>query len=98
MTNFDFQFVFRFIFQVSLNTPKTFEKYPVLQYTTFFVDTIVTFLFSAEMCAKIHIRGILKGENPYLKDHWCQFDMVMVLFQIISVVLQVFELLNVVTL
>jgi sodium leak channel non-selective protein len=87
-----------FKFQVSLNTPKTFEKYPMLQYTTFFVDTIVTFLFSAEMCAKIHIRGLYKGENPYLKDHWCQFDMVMVLFQIISVVLQVFELLNVVTL
>lgn len=45
---------------VSLNTPKTFERYPVLQYCTFISDTVVTLLFSAEMIAKMHIRGMLK--------------------------------------
>lgn len=45
---------------VSLNTPKTFERYPTLQYVTFIADTSVTVLFSAEMIAKMHIRGVLK--------------------------------------
>lgn len=45
---------------VCLNTPKTFEKVPPLQYVTFVCDLVVTFLFTAEMIAKMHIRGILK--------------------------------------
>lgn len=45
---------------VSLNTPKSFEKYPYLQTITFAVDCCVTLLFTAEMIAKMHIRGILK--------------------------------------
>ncbi|CAH1967577.1 unnamed protein product [Acanthoscelides obtectus] len=81
---------------VSCNTPKTFEKFPFLQLTTFIVDSIVTILFTAEMIAKMHIRGILKGDRPYLKDHWCQFDASMVFFLWVSVILQVFEILNVV--
>lgn len=53
---------------VSLNTPKTFERYPVLQYCTFISDTTVTLLFSAEMVAKMHIRGILRVNNSAKKD------------------------------
>lgn len=45
---------------VCLNTPKTFEKIPELEYVTFTCDLIVTFLFTAEMIAKMHIRGIIK--------------------------------------
>lgn len=45
---------------VCLNTPKTFEEIPPLQYITFVCDLIVTFLFTAEMIAKMYIRGILK--------------------------------------
>lgn len=45
---------------VSLNTPKSFEKYPYLQTATFAIDCTVTLLFTAEMIAKMHIRGILK--------------------------------------
>lgn len=43
---------------VLLNTPKTFERYPPVQYITFFADIAVTLLFSAEMIAKMHIRGV----------------------------------------
>ncbi|KAI5641499.1 ion transport protein domain-containing protein [Phthorimaea operculella] len=77
---------------VSLNTPKTFEKYPYLQIVTFAIDCSVTLLFTAEMIAKMHIRGILKGDVAYLKDHWCQFDASMVFFLWVSVILQMFEL------
>ncbi|KAJ8956573.1 hypothetical protein NQ314_006700 [Rhamnusium bicolor] len=81
---------------VSCNTPKTFEKFHFMQTTTFSVDAVVTVLFTSEMIAKMHIRGILKGDRPYLKDHWCQFDASMVFFLWISVILQVFEMLSIV--
>ncbi|XP_031343875.1 sodium leak channel non-selective protein-like isoform X3 [Photinus pyralis] len=81
---------------VSCNTPKTFERWPPMQTVTFACDGVVTILFTAEMIAKMHIRGILKGEVPYLKDHWCQFDASMVFFLWISVILQMFEMLGIV--
>ncbi|KAM3964668.1 LOW QUALITY PROTEIN: sodium leak channel non-selective protein na [Aphomia sociella] len=84
------------LMSVSLNTPKSFEKYPYLQTVTFAVDCCVTLLFTAEMIAKMHIRGILKGDVAYLKDHWCQFDASMVFFLWVSVLLQMFELTGIV--
>nr|XP_037877806.1 sodium leak channel non-selective protein isoform X4 [Bombyx mori] len=84
------------LMSVSLNTPKSFEKYPYLQTITFVVDCCVTLLFTAEMIAKMHIRGILKGDVAYLKDHWCQFDASMVFFLWVSVLLQMFELTGIV--
>ncbi|XP_026683484.1 sodium leak channel non-selective protein-like [Diaphorina citri] len=71
---------------------KTFERHPNAQYFVFSVDLIITVMFTAEMIAKMHIRGILKGEVPYLKDHWCQFDAAMVFLHWVSVILMVFEM------
>ena len=48
------------IISVCMNTPMTFESYPLLKYVTFTIDLLVTFLFTAEMIAKMHIRGIIK--------------------------------------
>lgn len=45
---------------VCSNTPKTFEIFPFMQTATISVDSVVTFLFTSEMIAKMHIRGILK--------------------------------------
>ncbi|KAL4219841.1 hypothetical protein ACF0H5_020252 [Mactra antiquata] len=84
------------VMSVSMNTPATFKHAPALEYVTFVLDLVVTFLFTAEMIAKMHIRGILKGEVPYLRDRWCQFDFFMVICLWISVILQVFELTRVV--
>nr|XP_022339997.1 sodium leak channel non-selective protein-like isoform X3 [Crassostrea virginica] len=81
---------------VSLNTPEMFAISIHLMYVTFIFDLIVTFLFSAEMLAKMHIRGIVKGEAPYIKDRWCQFDGFMVLCLWMSLILQVFEMTKIV--
>lgn len=51
------------LISVSLNTPKTFERHPPLQYVTFITDLVVSFLYTAEMVAKMHIRGILKASG-----------------------------------
>ncbi len=48
-----------------MNTPKTFVIYPELMYVTFVIDLCVTFLFTAEMIAKMHIRGVLKVAMLY---------------------------------
>ncbi|XP_046903725.1 sodium leak channel non-selective protein [Hypomesus transpacificus] len=80
------------VISVCMNTPKTFEHYPPLQYVTFTLDTLLMFLYTAEMIAKMHIRGIVKGDNSYVKDRWCMFDGFMVFFLWVSLVLQVFEI------
>ena len=51
------------LMSVSMNTPKTFQDIPALEYITFSLDLIVTFLFTAEMIAKMHIRGVLKVQK-----------------------------------
>ena len=79
------------LISVSMNTPKTFYYFPSLQYVTFAVDGIVTFLFTAEMVAKMHIRGLIRTEKSYLRNKWCQFDFSMVIFLWISVLLQIFQ-------
>ncbi|XP_038870118.1 sodium leak channel non-selective protein isoform X3 [Salvelinus namaycush] len=84
------------VISVCMNTPKTFEHYPPLQYVTFTLDTLLMFLYTAEMIAKMHIRGIIKGDNSYVKDRWCMFDGFMVFFLWVSLVLQVFEIADVV--
>ncbi|XP_049340645.1 sodium leak channel non-selective protein isoform X4 [Astyanax mexicanus] len=80
------------VISVCMNTPKTFEHYPPLEYVTFTLDTLLMFLYTAEMIAKMHIRGIIKGDNSYVKDRWCMFDGFMVVFLWVSLVLQVFEI------
>lgn len=63
------------VISVCMNTPKTFEHYPPLQYVTFALDTLLMFLYTAEMIAKMHIRGIVKVSLPksfsgsYLHTH-----------------------------
>ncbi|XP_037095542.1 sodium leak channel non-selective protein isoform X2 [Syngnathus acus] len=80
------------VISACMNTPMTFEHYPPLQYVTFTLDTLLIFLYSAEMIAKMHIRGILKGDNSYAKDRWCMFDGFMVVFIWVSLALQMFEI------
>ncbi|XP_071805177.1 sodium leak channel NALCN-like isoform X5 [Asterias amurensis] len=81
---------------VSCNTPQTFKLIAHMRYITFVIDIMVSVIFTAEMLAKMHMRGIVRGEAPYLKDNWCVFDAFMVVFVWVSVVLQFFQLTDVV--
>lgn len=86
------------LISICLNTPVTYQHYPKLIYFTFGIDLIVTLVFTMEMFAKIKTRGLLQGDQAYLKDRWCQFDVIMLLFLIISVSLHVLELAEIVDL
>ena len=74
---------------ICANTPETFNKYAWVEYVTFASDVTTTIVFLIEMIAKVKIRGLFRGERAYLFDRWCQFDFIMVLFHIISIVIQV---------
>lgn len=59
------------VISVCMNTPKTFEHYPPLQYVTFTLDTLLMFLYTAEMIAKMHIRGIIKVTHKFINPNKC---------------------------
>jgi hypothetical protein len=76
---------------ICANTPETFKKTPLTIYLTYFVDACCTCVFTIEMIAKIKTRNLFRGEYAYIFDRWCQFDGIMVLFHLVSVILQVSE-------
>jgi hypothetical protein len=80
--------LFSFI-SICANTPETFKNYKIVMILTYVTDLISTLVFTIEMLAKIKIKGLFRGESAYIFDRWCQFDGIMVIFHIISVVLQV---------
>ena len=74
---------------ICANTPETFKKYQSVLFVSYATDVIATLVLTIEMIAKFKIRGLFRGESAYIFDRWCQFDGIMVIFHIISVVLQV---------
>lgn len=74
---------------ICANTPETFKNHLFIMVMAFVCDVICTAVFTGEMIAKIKIKGFFRGDSTYLFDRWCQFDGIMVIFHLISVVLQV---------
>jgi hypothetical protein len=74
---------------ICANTPETIKSYNIVLIFTYVVDVIVSTVFTIEMVSKIKINGLFRGKKPYLFDRWCQFDGIMVIFHLISVILQV---------
>lgn len=72
-----------------MNTPKSFELHPTLQYITFFIDIACAIVLTIEAAAKMKTRGVFVGDTAYLKDRWNHFDAVMVLSIYFSIILQV---------
>jgi hypothetical protein len=72
-----------------MNTPKTFEYEPSLQYATFIIDIFCVIVLTIEAVVKMKTRGILMGDTAYLRDRWNHFDAIMVLCIYFSIVLQV---------
>ncbi|ETE66402.1 Sodium leak channel non-selective protein, partial [Ophiophagus hannah] len=88
------------VISVCMNTPKTFEHYPPLQYVTFALDTLLMFLYTAEMIAKMHIRGIVKSlyvcEQCHVTQQWSRLperraEGAWILYKMIMLVLTIYE-------
>lgn len=78
------------LISVSLNTSNTFSRMPSLLYITFVIDIFVAFVFFVEFVSKIRIRG----SRNYFHDRWAQFDSIMLLCLIMSIILHIFEILG----
>lgn len=72
-----------------MNTSKTFEYHPYLQYTTFIIDIACAIVLTIEAVAKMKTQGILMRDSSYLRDRWNHFDAVMILSIYFSIILQV---------
>ncbi|CAF1629768.1 unnamed protein product, partial [Adineta ricciae] len=79
-----------------MNTPKTFEYHPFLQYTTFVIDITCAIILTIEAVVKMKTRGLFSGDSAYLRDRWNHFDAIMVLSIYFSIILQTFELTHIV--
>lgn len=75
---------------VSLNTSNTFSRMPSLLYITFVIDIFVALVFFIEFVSKVRIRG----SRNYFHDRWAQFDSIMLLCLLMSIVLHIFEILG----
>ncbi|CAF3919926.1 unnamed protein product [Rotaria sp. Silwood2] len=94
------KYIFRFTGLLSfistcMNTPKTFEYHPFLQYATFIIDITCAIILTIEAAAKIKTQGIFIGDSSYLRDRWNRFDAIMVLNIYFSIILQTFELIGI---
>jgi len=72
-----------------MNTPKTFEYHPLLQYATFVIDILSAIILTIEAVVKMKTIGLLVGDSSYLRDRWNHFDAIMVLNIYFSIILQV---------
>ncbi|CAF3959247.1 unnamed protein product [Rotaria sordida] len=95
------KYIFRFTALLSfistcMNTPKTFEFYPFLQYTTFIIDVICAIILTIEATLIMKTRGILVNDSSYLRNRWKQFDAIMVLCIYFSIILQMFEFIGII--
>ncbi|UJR35694.1 hypothetical protein I4U23_028443 [Adineta vaga] len=79
-----------------MNTPRTFEYHPSLQYVTFIIDIVCIIILTIEAIAKIKSRGFIVGDSAYLRDRWNHFEAIMVLCIYSSITLQTLELIGIV--
>ena len=56
------------LLSVIVNTPKTFQNYPSLLYTTYVADWVTLVAFVAEMITKINHMGLISDSGAYLKN------------------------------
>jgi hypothetical protein len=79
---------------ICANTPETFKKYRTVMLCSYATDLFASLVFLIEMIAKIKIRGLLRGERAYMFDRWCQFDGLMVVFHLVSVIFQTLSIMG----
>ena len=76
---------------VSMNSRKTFEKHRQLWYVTLTLDILVLVIFFIESLLDMKILGLWKGERAFLKNRVNIFNLAMLIFILMSVVLQIID-------
>lgn len=76
---------------VAMNSKKTFEMHRQLWYVTLILDILVLCIFFVESLMDMRILGVWKGENAFLRNRVNLFNLAMLTFIVMSVVLQIME-------
>ena len=76
---------------VGMNSKKTFEKYNQLWYVTLTLDILVLVVFLIESFMDMKILGMWKGEKAFFRNRVNLFNLAMLIFIMMSVVLQIIE-------
>lgn len=53
------------------------------------IDLFITIVLTLEALLKIRMRGLYRGERSYLRKNWCLFDLVMIIFNYLSIIIHV---------
>jgi len=71
---------------LALDVPILADQYQIK--TIQFLLLIISITFIIECVIKIIVMGFILGENAYLKDNWNKLDFIIVLFGVISMILE----------
>ncbi|KAI1709388.1 ion transport protein [Ditylenchus destructor] len=71
---------------VCLHTPHTMAIFPSLQYILFVTDFVVTLFFTME--------ALMKTNAKVIRERWCQFDLALLVFHYLSLILHTYELVS----
>nr|AXS78260.1 Sodium leak channel non-selective protein [Anisakis simplex] len=80
---------------VCLNTPHTISFFPPLFYVIIMTDAIATVLFLIEAIIKVATNGLIAVDKSYLRDRWCQFEFFLLVLHLISLSLDVYQLITI---
>jgi hypothetical protein len=78
---------------LALDTPILFDPYQ--KETINLILQIVSVIFIAEFVFKVIVLGFFIGEKTYLKDNWNILDFIIVMFSILTWILESFDSFNV---
>ncbi|XP_046849024.1 sodium leak channel non-selective protein-like [Xenia sp. Carnegie-2017] len=76
---------------VAMNSKKTFKEVKQLWYVTLTLDVMVLILFLIESLVEMKILGLWKDEKAFFKNRFKIFNLTMLIFILMSVVLQIIE-------
>ncbi|OAF70963.1 hypothetical protein A3Q56_01330 [Intoshia linei] len=80
------------VISVALNTPYTIKNYWYIMYITLSFDMVSIIIYSYESVTIIKKIGLIKAKRSYLREKWHVFEFIMLIFIVISVIIQVLEL------
>ena len=76
---------------VCMNSKKTFETSEIYWYVTLTLDILVFFIFLIESLMDMKILGLWKTDTAFLKNRVNLFNLAMLIFIMMSIVLQIIE-------
>uniref|UniRef100_A0A915NUB2 Sodium leak channel NALCN n=2 Tax=Meloidogyne TaxID=189290 RepID=A0A915NUB2_9BILA len=80
------------LINVCFHTPRTIQLIPNLNLALIIGDAFVVGVFTLEAFTRSAILGLIQRPDSYLRDRWCQFDFLLLLFHWASWILHLYQI------